>query len=529
MTYNDGLNSLSRSETYIVKMNLDTLIVSGDYITHGEIPSGEDFYPCVTSVDWIPSRAESEGGIGYFGEVVIKAKDFPWEQGNGQGSFFGRMIANNPYYLNRKVDIYVGFYQKGDTFSLSNFQKRTYFLKRIDGPDEKGNVKIYASDVVSRLKEAEVPKVTEGVLNENITDTVTAVDIDITDTTGFDSGGGYAIIEDEIINYSAVVDSTDIVLSGRGYGGTVGAAHSIGDPVRNIYRASGNVVDVIRDIIEDFTDIDHASYINDTDWNSERDGPLASETVEIWITEPTPCDEVIDKLCKQSYINVWWDDAAQELKLKAIGPTLSPVATWTDDGEILDARVRLKRDQKKILTSVWLYYGKRDQTRGNEAENFDYVYVRTDTFLETSLGEAKVKKVFADTLPDTASGTASKVTSRLITQNKVPIEFSCHVDAVNSTIEVGDAITILSDLIQGTDGQPDPTIMRVIEKAQKPNNRYFYKLIKTGQEAGSRYALISDGTLGDYLTATEEERNTYGWICDTDLEMSNGDDPYIIQ
>lgn len=527
MSYQDGLDKLSRQETYLVRLNLDTLLTGGSYetITLGDIPSTEGYFPCVNNINWIPSRASEDGGLGYLGEVTIKAKDFPY---GDQGTFFGRLIASNIYYLNRTIDIYVGFYELGDTFNISNFQKRTYFLKRIDGPDQNGNVTIQAADVLSRLKEAQVPTATAGVLASNMTATETAVFTDIGDTTGFDSGGGYALIEDEIINYSAVVDSTDIVTAARGQGGTEGAAHDAGTPVRNIYQNTGNVVDVIRDIIEDFSDIDHATYLPDTDWNTEKTNYLNSESVELWITEPTSLDEVIDKLCKDSYISLWWDDAAQEIKLKALGPTLSAITEWNDDEHILDAQVRIKRDQKKVLSAVWYFYGKINQTEGNSAENFDSVYINIDTTVETDLGEERVKKLYADSIPDTGSGTASKVTGRLLAQNKEPLEFSCYVDAKDSGIDIGDAVTINTSLIQGTDGSNAATIMRVIEKAQKPNNRYFYKLVKTGQEVGDRYAVIGPNTLGAYASESVANRNNYGFISNNTPEMGNGDDPYLI-
>jgi len=527
LSYSDDIAKVSRSLTYIVKIGLTEPDTENAqcYVTEGEIPPTEGYHACINRVEWIPARATVEGGLGYLGEVSISLSDFKY---GARGTYFGKMIGKNPYYLNRMLEIYVGYYQHGDTFNLSNFQKRTYFLKRIDGPDDKGNVKIQAADVLSRLNESEIPAATYGELSGSLAAAATGT-INITDNTGFAAGAGYAIIGDEVVSYSATSGADSIIIDGRGQAGTTDEDHDAADPVRFVYQNSGNAVDVIRDIIEDYTDIDHASYIPDTDWNSERDNKLLSEDVDLWVIEPTKVKDIVDKLANQSYSNLWWDDAAQEIKFQALGPTLTGTVTWTDDENILDGKATIKRDQRSILTAVWVFFGKNDKTSGDDAKNFDSVYIKIDSVIEANLGEEKVKKIYADSLPDTSTATASKISNRLISQNKEPIVFTCYVDAKDSAVNVGDAVTIDTDLIQDFEGYNKPVIMRVIEKAQKKNNQYFYKLVKTGQEVTDRYAIIGPDTLGAYTAESESSRNNYGFIANNSNLMSNGDDPYLIQ
>ena len=124
MSYSTDAAKVSREALNIVRLDLDTKI-SGtyEYICDGiSPPSDPPIYPCVKSIEWIPTRTSQDGGLGYLGEVVITAEDFPWF--DGVGTYFGRLIANNPYFLNRCVKIYSGFLSRGDTFSLSNFQER---------------------------------------------------------------------------------------------------------------------------------------------------------------------------------------------------------------------------------------------------------------------------------------------------------------------------------------------------------------------------------------------------------------------
>lgn len=524
MSYQSDRNALTRHALNIVELEMDTTITDGgkEYLCDGLVPHGQHFWPVVEYIDWIPTRAAKEGGLGYFGDVVIRCRDFPWPA--GAGSYFGRLLASNPYYLNRVLKIHVGFYKAGDTFSFSNFQERRYFIKKIIGPDQNHQIRIEASDVLSLLKESEIPKATSGNLNAALNSTYTG-SINIQDNTGFSSG--YAIIDDEIVSYSGITGGDSITISARAQAGSTADSHDADAPVRHIYHYNGNVVNCIRDIIENYTDIDHANYLPDADWNTERDSFLSSETVDVWITEPVKADTVISDLGKQTYLNVWWDDEAQDIKLKAIGPTLNAVTEWNDTNHILDSKITLTRDQRAILTAAWIYFTKIDASKKNDAKNFENVYIQVDTAAETGLGTSKIKKLMAEYV--TSSATASKVSNRLIAQNAKPVEVVLQVDAKDSDVLVGDAVDLNSTVLQGTDGLPELIRMRVIERAPSSYNRYTYKLIFSGVEVGSRYPIVGPNALADYTSASTIEKNKYGWLAATGTElMSNSDNPYLI-
>jgi len=527
MTYQTDRDALTRQSLNIVELDLDTKITDGgkEYLSDGTQPHGQMFWPCVNSIKWVPTRASATGGLGYFGEVVVTCTDFNWPGGNG--TYFGRLLANNDYYLNRAIKIHVGFFKRGDTFSFSNFEERRYFIKKITGPDSKGKVQIFGTDVLSQLKESQAPKATYGNLAGSLTDSATG-STDIGDNTNFSASGGYAIINDEIVAYSGVTGGDSITISSRGQGGTTAAAHSAGDAVRDVYQNNGNVVDIIRDLIENYTEIDHATYLPDADWNTERDDPLASETFDCWVKEPKSVDKIIHDLGAQAYTGIWWDDAAQEIKLKAIRTNVIPASEWTDAANILDTKVTFKRDQRTIVTQVWVYYNKINQAKGNDAENFTDLYVYIDSAAETGLGQPNIKKVFGEYIAALAS--ASKIASRIVKQNSKPIELSLHVDAKDSDVEVSDVIDLSTDLYQDTNGDPLPIKLRVIEKALDKQNRYKYKMIYSGITPGNRYGYIAPNSVADYDSATQDERNKYAFIADGSDKVGAADDlPYLIE
>lgn len=527
MTYQSDRDSLSRQSLHIVELDLDTKITAGgkEYLCDGVVPFGQTFYPCVNNIQWVPTRAAESGGLGLFGQLVIDVTDFPYP--GGAGTYFGRLLANNEYYLDRLLKVWVGFYRQGETFSFSNFQERRFFIKRIVGPDQNKKLKIEAVDILSLLKDGQVPPITYGQLNAALNNSATGT-INIQDNTNFVNATGYAIINDEIVQYTSTSGSDSIVFSARGQLGTKADEHDADDSVRMIYVDDDNVVNAIRTLIEDYTNVDDATYIPDTDWNTQRDDFLSSENVALRVLEPTEVDVLIDEMGQYCSTNVWWDEAAKEIKLEAIGPTLTPSVEWDDNNNILDERIILKRDQKKILTQVWYFYGKVNPTKGDNAENYSSTYVRIDSFAEAGLGTEKIKKIFAKHIPDTGTATASKVTSRLISQNSKPIELTLMVDAKDSSLDVGDSVDINSDIFQDTSGANAVTKLRIIEKIEKPNNRYQYKMLFSGIDISSRYATIGPDTLPDYTSSTEQQRIDYGWISDDDDEFSNGDPAYLI-
>ena len=495
-----------------------------EYLCDGLVPTGQKFWPCVESIQWVPTRASESGGLGYFGEAAITCRNFDWP--NGDGTYFGRLLASNPYTLNRIVKINVGFYEAGEAFNFSSFQERRYFIKKITGPTEKGVVKIEVSDVLSQLKESTCPGVSAGNLNASLTSSAIGT-INIQDNGGFSSG--YAIIDDEIVSYSGISGLGSIVITSRGQGGTTAEEHDADAPVRHIYHYSGNAVDCVRDLIENYSNVDHNSYIPDADWNAERDTFLSSENVDVWVLEPTPTSDIIDDIGKQIYASFWWQDDAQEIRVKAIGPSLSSDETWNDSENILDSKVTIKRDQRKIITQAWVYYGKIDQSKGNDAANFEAIHINIDQDAEAGLGQPQIKKIFADYIPVAGSATASKIASRIVSQNSNPMEIVLQVDAKDSGLNVGDPVDLSTDLLEGTDGLPVTTKMRIIEKAQAANNRYTYKMVFSGIEQGSRYFVIAPSGLPDYDSATQDQKDKYGWIADTSGKVGAADDvPYLI-
>lgn len=525
MSYASDAASITRQPLTIVEIGFDNVISpSGvERFTDGNVPIGQTFEPCLDDIQYSPTKI-TDAGLGYRCTTTISLQDFPHP--SGVGTYFGRLIGANPYYVDRLITVYRGF--EHSAFSLSNMKKAVYFIKKIDGPDEKGRVRITGADPLTLLDgdQAQMPLPSSGSLASGISNSFTG-SIDIGDATNI--AGGYAIIDSEIVSYTHTSGSL-INITARGQLGTSAEAHDAEAPVRAIQYIDGNVVSFIYGAIWFFSEIDVSTYITLADWEFQRDTYLALESAYGVVLEPTPLKDTITKLCKQFNIAIWWDDEAQKIKLKALGPTLGASAQINTRDHILNVGHSVTRDQSKAISQVWIYYEKIDQSKGEDATNFKSVYAYADGSIEGSTGLRKpiIEKLYGEFIPGSGTASASKTASRISAQRKKGvIECKFRLDVRDATLAVGDGVEITTDLLQGADGNPVPTNFMVTERARK-DSWVEYVAIATGIEIGNRYGVICSNSMADYTSASTADRNVYAWICNDAGEMSNSDSGYLI-
>lgn len=529
MTYETDAAKADRKPLTVVALVLDNRIsdTGSERFCDANVPLGQTFEPCLERINYSPTKI-TEDGLGYRCTVTVTLQDFAHP--SGKGTYLARLIGANPYYIDRRLVIYRGF--EHSPFSLDNMKRGDYFIKKITGPDEKGRVTITAADILTKLDgdQAVWPPVTYGNLASSLTSSATG-SINIGDNTNFTSTS-YAIIDSEIVSLSAVTGSTSVTISGRGQFGTEAVAHDAGAPVRRVAAFNGiNVVDMIYSLIDVASPIDVSTYIDLSAWEDERDAYLASDDIYGIVKEPTPVKDIISKLCKQFNVAVWWDDEVHLIKLKALGPTIGAPTAINTDHHILNVGHSITRDQSKALSQVWIYYGKIDHSKGDDAENFQYVYAYQDSGIEGSdgLGQPCIEKIEANFIGASGTSSASKTATRMAGQRKTGIvECKFRLDVRDATLNVGDGVQITSDLIQGEDGEPVTAIYMVTERMRE-DTYVQYSAVAMGVEVDSRYGYVAPNSTPNYTSATAAQRNRYAWIASASTgQLSNGDSAYLM-
>ena len=510
-----------RRPGYIVDVHWDTgLIRYCDF----QVPLGEDMQAIVGGVQVAPTRKSTGSGLGSRSVYNIKLNDSVAD--DGVGTVLGRQLAANPGTHNRQIDIYVGYIT--EPFDISNFQKRTYFIDSITALNDKNFITINTLDPLQSLnnKRSVAPLASFGKLSVAISDSFTG-NIDIGDTTNFDTFGT-CVIDRELISYS-LVNSTTINIFLRGLEGTTAASHALDASVKNSFvRFNENVVDTIRALILTFTDIP-ASFIDNTEWNAERDDYLATEVLTTVVPTSVSVKQTIDRLCEMCGISLWWDERDGEIKLKSDQPGIFPDFELNTTENVLDVGHAQKLNMQKLVTRVIYHYNKIDALGDDTPENYQDTLEQIDAGAEIEQDDMGIVEIFGAFVDTT--GTAVKVATRLLNRRKQGAkQVTFKLDPKDGDVWTGSDIRLTSDLFQDEDGLDRAFAIEVTEVKEEGGLRYSYVGTIISEEAHNLYALIGPNSLLDYASETQENRDRYGFIS-TDPpnpQMSDGTPAYRI-
>lgn len=519
----------------IVKLELDNTISPGgaEYHCSGRSPLGQRFYSSIldNGIDPVPTKMQPGEGLPFSGSVRITMENFAF---GGRGTYFGRLIAANEYYLDKPLKIYTGFYD-GQTFDWANFKEKLYFIKRIDGPDSNGRVTITADDILTLLDDdqAQITTAPDAKLVSNLS-AITAGTINITDNTHFSATGGTCQINSEFIDYAGLSGSDSIVITGRARFGSSASAHNADDAVIPCYSYTNeNVVSVIYSLIDLYSPIDASTYIPLSEWNDQRDSYLIGDNVTGVIPAGKKIKKKINQLCSQTSVSVWWDDEQQLVKLRAIGPTITPVLQIKSDENILNVGENNKRDPSKAVNTIIAYYGRKDFSTGEESpENYSRVYGSPDAESTLGFGKSKIETIYCSDIPVSGTSVVNKMIARRFSQRRKGInEYFFRLDVKAATISVGDEVQVLSDTLEDVDGNPTLLSYLITEKDQLSPTVYQYTAQATGFLTTGPYRVIAPNSMAGvtYASATQEQRLTYAFVADdVTQQFSNGNDPHLI-
>lgn len=537
--------------------------------TNRNIPAGFFGIPCLESVSITPAKLTPGKGLGPLGSVSIKMNDFPHHDRGvdpyvatrtytpeDQGTYWGKLLARNPHYQGRILKVYTGY--AGSTWP-TDYEQRWYIIERIDGPDAKGAVTIVGKDPLKLVDDdrARCPKMT--VHPEFLSDGTTPnplagkpvtllYAITETDVTNLyadwggdtaDSGApfdltGWVKVGEELIYYLLRSDgfpgSPDFGgIFGplaRGSLGTDASEHAVGDHVQAVKNWWGvRVVDVVLDLLQNYTDID-PSFISAA--NFDPDGWLSGVLVNAQIAEPTGVRTLLAELAEQCLFDLWWDEVAQVIRLKPLGPPVSALSI-DDAGNIVAGTAVVKSDPNNRVSQVWLFYDQIDPTKGlTEDGNFNRVYIASDVNSESAseYGSSRVQQVRSRWFKrDDAA--AMGLSTRLIARQKTPpITVKFEVDA-KDTIKIGDDITVTTRLNQDATGASASMGFRVVSVHPVEGGHRLQVEAERLNYPG-RYARITADSQVDYGTASAAEKAAGGFIGPTTGNFADGGTPYKV-
>lgn len=461
-----------------------------------------------------------------------------------QGTFWGKLRARNPYYTGRQLHVLTGYlpwdYNQAPeqqatesvVNTLANLRRRTYLIDTWKGPNAKGNVTITAKDILNLAAggKAECPVQNTGRVLADITDSATSVTLTPTGIGNSEySASGTIRIAKELMTFTRSGDVLTIV---RETDGTTKTTHSEDTAIQECKRFTAARVDaIIQDLLENFAGID-SSFIPISDWQAEAAVWLGTHLFNVVIVKPTDVTVLINELCEQSLVYIWWDEIDQEIKFRAVRPQESSV-TVTGDNAILQDSFSQEDNQSKRLSQVVIYFGRTSPVeRLDEPTNFLQSLLGIDSEAEDAeqYGESRIRRIYSRWFDENNRPQALQLAFRMLARYRDgPISYQALMGAKDAGFWTGDVGTLQHRLIQGFRGEEKSQRVQVLSVRELDDGQYRYDLMN--DQFIGRYGFIGPDTLADYNGSpgpTETELDSYAWIAlDTGL-FGNGDDAYKI-
>ena len=523
-----------------------------------------DAIPSLRKVDIAPTRIDPGRTIGKRASVRLEFQDHPHhdreidnyvaERISGvaaadgstfepfdQGTFFGKLRARNPFYIGRLVHIYTGYLPWDHDLppdqqpavdlpdTLASMRKQTYVMDRWTGPDGSGKFGIEAKDLLKLASDerAEAPVQNSGRLLGDINNSVTTAFLTPAGIGNSEyAASGTIRIGSEIMTFTRAADTLTIT---RETDGTTADSHSDGDAVQECLRYTATRVDaIIQDLLENFANIS-SGFIPIADWQAEAVVWNSAHVYNTLLIEPTGVTTLVNELCAQSLVYIWWDEIDQEIKYRALRPQDSE-ATVTEDNAILeDAFVR--RDQpSQRLTRVMVYFDRASPLdRLDDPASFKQTFLQVATDAETSdeYGETRILRIFSRWFDANNRGQALQLASRMLASYRDdPITYEFRMGAKDADLWTASVFTIQHRLVQGLRGEQESRKVQVLEVQENEDGIFQYRAIN--DLFLQRYGFIGPDGLADFGSATDVEKDTYAWIAQNTGDFADGTDAYRI-
>lgn len=520
VNFNKGSKTLKFSED-----------ISGLPISLGAIPS----IP-VGSVSFDPTIIDPAKTLGIRAKTTVNFTDHPYSDSFTDpyvltrnydpleiGTYWGKFIARNPNYESRNLRVIVGYLDDSNAFQAG--PSRYFIIDKIKGPDSKGKVQLIAKDILSLAedKKAKLPKASLGKLSAAIDGIVISLSVDAGSGASYDASGVIRIDKEEM-TFTRVGDVFTVV---RAQFGTIADDHNIDALVQEcIEYTDENVIDIVYDVLIR-AGVDPA-FINFPDWEQERDDWLLFNNYSRVLSKSTGVSQLLNEICEQSLISIWWDERVQEIILKSMSPPIdvSAIPTLTDSANFIKNSLSFDRLTSKRITQLWLYTELKNQTDDNKkTENYQQVDVTVDVDAESadSFGDKRERIIAGTWLTDVTDAVKNDISVKTINKYKLsPIKATFSCDAKDSDVWTGSIIFIQTDKIQDATGAPTTLIMLVTKAKESVNGTRIDYEASTAFDYAFNIGRWTEVTAPDYVDATEEEKLTLGFWSDNNGQMPDG-------
>lgn len=500
------------------------------------LPIGVTMYPAMSGKPKkAPTNITGGKGLGDRAVVTVKIKDFPHHDrgidpyytertysAETRGTFWGKFLARNPYYEGRTLKVYYGFI--GETFSWNDFVVHEYDITDISGPT-KGIVDITAKDILIRTygKQNKYPVLNTGKLTANIA--VSAASATLT-PTGIGAieypASGYVCIGKEVKSFTRSGDV--LTFTAHGQWGTTNIAHNASDVVQLCKSWSNiNIIDLLYELLvtgagipDSYIPYDDGALGINENWDDEKEVWLSNSVATGILIKPEDVNKIIAELTEQFMFDVWWDATDQKVKVKALSPEPPGVtiATLDESYNILADSLKIKRDTSQRISEVQVWFNKTDFSENNDIENFPSGVISADASRsgDDRYGKNAIKVIVSRWITDIAQATslAGRTLARFADTPHV-VTFDLAVKDDNE-YDLAGRLKLDTWQIQDVTGANDIKTFQVTQIDEIDPGHIVRVSALTSLFSG-RYCFIAPDGTPIYTSATESQKESYGFIC----------------
>lgn len=427
----------------------------------------------------IAATREAESPFGIRSNITVQLQDFPFADFVGDyytadrtvtdAGFWAKWTARNTVYTGMTLRLYEGY--RGQ--ALSAMQTKEFILDDVSGPDSQGRVSLRGIDPLRLADEKRTlfPRPTDIRLFGAIDDTATAIKVravaaDLDDAFG-NTAEKYIAIGTEIISYTGKTadgDDWDLIGVIRGTLGTDRDAHSDDEVMQRVGRyAAIPAENLADDLLRNHTPMP-AAYLDLPEWQTEADPWLFPYgSISFTAVEPEPVPKILGELCRDCSFFVWWDERAKKVKIRAVRARTfgEAVTTITDRDHITSDGVSVRRDPNARVSTVLMYFQRRNPFDGEEVQNYARAEARIGTSQCADPDDPRLK-IFYSRFLTRRQEALNTLIRLLLRYAEVPRYITFKVDAKDRALWLGDVAEITTQSIIDFEGNPDPTLWEVI-------------------------------------------------------------------
>ncbi len=400
------------------------------------------------------------------------------EQKTSEGTLFGKLLARNPYFNNRKIKYSVGLRDSSSFNNEIDWEDRIFLIDDVNLSDETFAGSALDPLILTEGKKAKMPLVSPAQLTVAIVSGSTQVQFGNASVSYFGTSGTIIVrIDSELIAVTANGTASMPIVT-RGFGHSEIKDHSVNGTVQNCVRfLNEHVINCIVYALETWTSVP-AAYIDDyTDVIALIPASVISDYT---LSSSKDVVDFINMCIFIGNLSFYFDDVTQKIVIKYISEfNISPIYL-SDLTTIKKESAKRDFNFKEQYTRFNLSWAPFNLTKEDDLKNYQVSITSINALLESpnQLGETNERKAMM--LPMLTASSADYLLGaaavQRITDNsfELPDILECEVDAETvgetqgSIFELGAIVNAESRSSQNKAGVSTPRLYQILKISGDP-------------------------------------------------------------